>query len=216
MKILVKYLHHADFRSGEREQGSRARAIYWRESGFTLLELMITITVAVILISIAVPSYRSTILSSRLTTATNDFVAAVNMAKLEAVRRNRAIQFCAGTAAGNGGDILGTACGTSAGAVQVVESDGITATKLYEAPKKPADISVSAVTALRFGGQGLARKVGDASPTYTGLLVDISSDKIETNNHRCIYVTTGSTISTCSYTSALGGCPASENSSTCK
>ncbi len=165
---------------------------------------MITIVVSVVLITIAVPSYRNIMISNRLTAATNEFVASINMAKLEAIRRNTATQFCASNG-NNGTDTVGAGCDTAAaGAVYFL--DGATATKLYQAPSVSPSISLSAGSALRFNGQGLAAKVGDASPTYTGLLIDLSSNQLTTSNHRCIYITTGSTISSCSYTNTTGGC----------
>jgi type IV fimbrial biogenesis protein FimT len=65
-----------------------------RHHGFTLLELMITLTIAAILLGIAIPSFRGMIISNRLRTATNDFSAAVNIARSEAISRNTPVTFC--------------------------------------------------------------------------------------------------------------------------
>lgn len=173
---------------------------------------MVTITVSAILVAVAVPTYRGLIISNRLTTATNEFVAAINIAKIEAIRRNRPTQFCTNSAVSNGDDPFKTACGSTAGAVFVLESDGSTTTKLYEAPKVPTDISLSLTGALRFGGQGLAQMVNGTVPLYSGLVADLSTTKISNSNRRCIYMTTGGAISTCSLTS-LNGCPPNETSS---
>lgn len=62
--------------------------------GFTLIELMVTIAVAAILMAIAVPSFTSLINSNRLTSAANEMVAAVQTARLEAVRTRRPVTIC--------------------------------------------------------------------------------------------------------------------------
>lgn len=56
-------------------------------TGFTLLELMITIAIAGILLGVAIPSFTSIISSNRLTTYANDLVTALNLARSEAVKR---------------------------------------------------------------------------------------------------------------------------------
>lgn len=63
-------------------------------AGFTLLELLVTIAVASVLLGIAVPSFRTMMVSNRLTTQTNDIVSAINFARSEAITRNRSVSFC--------------------------------------------------------------------------------------------------------------------------
>ena len=54
---------------------------------FTLIELVMTMAIAGILVTIAIPSFNSIITSSRLTSYANDLVGALNLARSEAVRR---------------------------------------------------------------------------------------------------------------------------------
>jgi type IV fimbrial biogenesis protein FimT len=62
--------------------------------GFTLLELMVTITVATVLLGLAVPSLMSTINRSRLAGAANELVASLQTARMEAIRRNARVTLC--------------------------------------------------------------------------------------------------------------------------
>jgi len=71
----------------------------WRlQHGFTLVELVITLAITAILLSVAAPAYQSFIGSTALTTATNDLVAALNMARSEALKRDGAVTLRAGDA----------------------------------------------------------------------------------------------------------------------
>ena len=60
--------------------------------GFTLLELMVTVAVAAILTTVAVPGFRDLIQNNRVTTQTNELVTALNFARTEAVKRGRNIE----------------------------------------------------------------------------------------------------------------------------
>ncbi|MDP3330641.1 MAG: GspH/FimT family pseudopilin [Methylococcaceae bacterium] len=59
--------------------------------GFTLIELMVTISIAAILLGVAIPSFTSTITSNRLTTNANELVTALNLARSEAIKRGQQV-----------------------------------------------------------------------------------------------------------------------------
>ena len=57
--------------------------------GFTLLELMITVVIAVIVVTIAIPSFATLMENQRMTTNTNDLIGALKQARSEAVEAGR-------------------------------------------------------------------------------------------------------------------------------
>ena len=57
-------------------------------SGFSLLELMITVIIGAILAAFALPSFRTYFIRSNISSTANDLLAAMNTARTEAVKRN--------------------------------------------------------------------------------------------------------------------------------
>jgi type IV fimbrial biogenesis protein FimT len=62
-----------------------------KNQGFTLLELMVTVAIAAILVTVAMPSFTNTIIGNRLTTINNELVGALNLARSEAIKRNQQV-----------------------------------------------------------------------------------------------------------------------------
>ncbi len=58
-----------------------------QNSGFTLIELMITVILISVILGIGVPSFKELIRNSRLSTATNEFISSMYLARSEAVKR---------------------------------------------------------------------------------------------------------------------------------
>ncbi len=65
-----------------------------RAAGFSLLELMVTLTVIAIVVGLATPSFRNFTRSTRVTSLNNDFVTALNLARSESVRRSVPVTVC--------------------------------------------------------------------------------------------------------------------------
>lgn len=66
--------------------------------GFTMVELMVTISILAILMTIAFPSFRSTLRSNRVANANNEILGLVALARSEAIRNSRGGGVCASSA----------------------------------------------------------------------------------------------------------------------
>jgi type IV fimbrial biogenesis protein FimT len=69
-----------------------ARTMSARNTGFTILELMITLTVAGILLAMAAPAMGNFLKDNRLSTQANDLVSALTVARSEAIKRRTDIE----------------------------------------------------------------------------------------------------------------------------
>ncbi|RZI43228.1 prepilin-type N-terminal cleavage/methylation domain-containing protein [Herbaspirillum sp. HC18] len=58
-----------------------------RDSGFTLVELLVTMAIAVILLAVGIPSFAGLLRDIKLTSAANDFFSSIHMTRSEALRR---------------------------------------------------------------------------------------------------------------------------------
>ena len=63
-------------------------------SGFTLIELMVTIAVAALLLTLAIPTFEEVINNNRLTAAANEMMASLQTTRMESIRRNRRTVLC--------------------------------------------------------------------------------------------------------------------------
>lgn len=76
-----------------------------QQRGFTLIELMTTLVIAVLLVTIAIPSFRDIFIRNRLTLYANEFIAAIHYARSESVKRGQSVILCKSSS--------GTGCTTS-------------------------------------------------------------------------------------------------------
>ncbi|MGH8560164.1 MAG: GspH/FimT family pseudopilin [Methylococcales bacterium] len=68
--------------------------------GFTLIELIVTLSVVALLLTIGIPGFRELISDNRMTTQYNDFVSALNSTRSEAIKRGMGVTICKRNAAG--------------------------------------------------------------------------------------------------------------------
>jgi type IV fimbrial biogenesis protein FimT len=72
-------------------------------TGFSMVELMTVLAIASILVALAAPSFSELIRNQRITTATNDFLAAINLTRSEAIKRSTRVDLVPSSADGEWG-----------------------------------------------------------------------------------------------------------------
>ncbi len=82
----MKYIPHSD-----------QTASVHRNSGFTLVEMIVVLSIIGIILVIAIPSFSSFIQSNRLATTANEFVSSLNLARNEATTRGLTVTVCKST-----------------------------------------------------------------------------------------------------------------------
>lgn len=115
------------------------------QSGFTIIELMVTLVVAAIILAIAAPSFRDFIANNRLTTTTNSFITAISFARSEAVKRTSNVQVVA---------VSPTSSNEWGGGWQVVDSGGNVLRIFQSDPSVVTMDDAGGITTLTFDSRG--------------------------------------------------------------
>lgn len=77
-----------------------------KQSGATLMELMVVLAIAGILLAVGIPGFASLFQTSRLSSATNELVSSLHLTRSEAIKRNARAVMCpsaTGTSCAGGG-----------------------------------------------------------------------------------------------------------------
>jgi type IV fimbrial biogenesis protein FimT len=123
--------------------------------GFTLVELMVTLVVAVVLAMVAIPSYRTMTLNARRDSVVDALVASLHYARNQALNQDQNTTVCAGTP--------GATCGGGSWATgwEVVQAPPgstpvvLTTHVLQAASSTPALTAALGSIGFQFSGNGL-------------------------------------------------------------
>jgi type IV fimbrial biogenesis protein FimT len=161
-------------------------------SGFTLMELLVTMTIVGILMAIAVPSYRYVTTANRASSEINALLGDVQMARGEAIKEGQFVTICAST---DGATCAGTAAWNS-GWIVFSDAPPLTTLEVGDTIVKVqgafADTlnSNHGITALTFNREGIVWNLGQG---FTFTLHDPSNNAQYT---RCLSGTIVGALST--------------------
>ncbi|MGI5309100.1 GspH/FimT family pseudopilin [Rheinheimera sp. WS51] len=176
-----------------------------KQQGFTLIEMMVTVAVIAITLAIAVPSFTSLINGNRLTGQANEILAALILARTEAIKQNQVMVLCHSSDATNCSAAPSTGWKgwlvMREGGGIVIANGQINANRITTL----ASLSLSSASdSIRFTPQGLARTATNGALNGTIRVCMSSVD----NNVRDIVLRSGGRAHVNSSSAASCGAPA--------
>jgi len=131
-----------------------------RQSGLTVVEIMVTLAIAAVLIGLALPAFNGFLAQRALRSDTNAFILAVQLARNEATRRNAAVSVTAADASDNANE-------WGPGWCIVVGNGGAgCAANLQVFPEVPRATLDGGVATLTFNARGLLVPTPAADVTF--------------------------------------------------
>jgi type IV fimbrial biogenesis protein FimT len=167
-----------------------------RQAGLTLIELMVTLAVAIVLLAAGIPLYTGMVANNRAVTQANTFLSAFKLARSEAVRRSAPVSVCARKPAADPAE-----CGTGNDWLNglLVFSDGGTAGKVDVGDERirvftgagSGALAAATTPYVRYGAQGDAEAASlTANPACTGsgTCLELTFDDTIGDQTRCLHV----------------------------
>jgi type IV fimbrial biogenesis protein FimT len=121
--------------------------------GFTLIELMVTVSILAILLGIAAPSFRDTLLNVRMTALANDLMSDLANARSEAAKRGVRVALCTSN---NGSTCTNTAWQNG----WIVFADGVNTNGLVDTGESVLKVVRAAATSASITATGVSTATG--------------------------------------------------------
>ncbi len=177
------------------------------QRGFTLIELVIAIVLTATLVTLALPSFQIMLANAQIRTATQALYDGLQLARVEAIRRNERVEFTKGA----GSDWTVTVKVTS-GAGVVLQTIGVQARASNEGTRQ-ATVAVlpNGATQVTFDSLGRVVPNRDASGVLTGASITTMDIDVPTSliaaadsKEQRVTITTGGAVRTCDPNAAAG------------
>lgn len=137
-------------------------------TGFTLVELLVTIAVAAILATVAIPNFQNLLANNKLASDYNSILSAVNYTRSEAVKKRRDVTLSLSSTGG-------------AWSLEVTYNDGVNDIVLKELEPVEAGVVVSNAT-VAFNALGrLASCSIDSSDAFASCQITLGDKSITVN-----------------------------------
>jgi len=155
--------------------------------GFSLIELMVTVGIAAVLAALAAPSFKTIMANAQIRTAAQALHDGLQLARVEAIRRNESVIFTKGT--------------QSAWTVSI-ESGAVTVqTRPHTEGSEVATVAVTPVAATKvtFDGLGRVKVNTDATSSVTRLDIGVPTTVIPASaaSERRVTITSGGAVRLC-------------------
>jgi prepilin-type N-terminal cleavage/methylation domain-containing protein len=155
--------------------------------GFTLIELMVSLAIAVLLLVLAMPNYGRWLADSEIQNGAQSLAGGLRFAQAEAVKRNDKIQLVLDNATGSGG-----------WSAQLVDGTVVQDSYFAEGAARMAfDVTPAGLTTVTFNGLGMI-DAANADATAPFREIDISSSVSGTHPLRILVGGTRTGIKICS------------------
>ncbi|MFC3550107.1 GspH/FimT family pseudopilin [Lysobacter cavernae] len=176
-----------------RRRGRVLPPVPFHAAGFTLIELMVTLAVLAVVMAVAMPSFTYVHNSSRLSSAANELVATLQLARMDAIRFNGKVAVCPSS---NGAGCTAGGAWTQWVTVADTDRNGKEEVLRVASVKDPIQVLASgnAGNRIEFRADGLARKA-DGTLLKVSFGVCMQTAK-PADNQRTVTLVSGSRIST--------------------
>lgn len=182
------------------------------QSGFSMIELMITIALLAILLSLAQPSFQSLLNGNRLTSISNELLATMQTARMESFRLGRQAVVCKSLNADTATPTCSAAAGNWIGWIAFVDDGGGTAANATNGTFNAGEtllrvgtvsgtvvvtpsLAISATQRITFRSDGMSYTTPTGNVLLAGTLATCMPTTNPTQNQRRLALVSGSRMS---------------------